>query len=322
MYSARVNYDLSCPMNFKDYPVDEQVCDIEFESWGHTNDQLIFQWHNVDPIKVNQNISLNQHVFQVGTTTKGGHNYSTGSYSSVTVRLHLTRKLTYHLLRTYLPSILFVMVAWFSMFVPLNHVPGRVTMSMTTMLTLSSMFNALTNITPPISYTTKLDIWMICCISFIWGTLLEFTVVIFLKYYLRHLPTFQFSRENSRAVSKAQIGKQPVFDVKTHVNSWLKNESQSRDNLVRVLKIKARQENQENLDTDTDDSGSESEDEQEGIKTRNEASEKIIKNIEKWSVILYLITLLLFMAFYWWDLLKNYNPPDENDHYKPMKLQK
>ena len=99
---------------------------------------------------------------------------------------------------------------------------GRVTMSMTTMLTLSSMFNALTNITPPISYTTKLDIWMICCISFIWGTLLEFTVVIFLKYYLRHLPTFQFSRENSRAVSKAQIGKQPVFDVKTHVNSWLK----------------------------------------------------------------------------------------------------
>ena len=55
--------------------------------------------------------------------------------------------------------------------------------------------------------------------------------------------------------------------------------------------------------------------------SRNEASEKIIKNIEKWSVILYLITLLLFMAFYWWDLLKNYNPPDENDHYKPMKLQ-
>ena len=60
--------------------MDEQVCDIEFESWGHTNDQLIFQWHNVDPIKVNQNISLNQHVFQVGTTTKGGHNYSTGRF--------------------------------------------------------------------------------------------------------------------------------------------------------------------------------------------------------------------------------------------------
>ena len=64
--------------------MDEQVCDIEFESWGHTNDQLIFKWHNVDPIKVNQNISLNQHVFQVGTTTKGGHNYSTGKFYFLT----------------------------------------------------------------------------------------------------------------------------------------------------------------------------------------------------------------------------------------------
>ena len=34
MYSARVNYDLSCPMRFENYPVDTQKCDITFESWG------------------------------------------------------------------------------------------------------------------------------------------------------------------------------------------------------------------------------------------------------------------------------------------------
>ena len=33
MYSARVNYDLSCPMVFDNYPVDEQVCDIVFERY-------------------------------------------------------------------------------------------------------------------------------------------------------------------------------------------------------------------------------------------------------------------------------------------------
>merc|ERR1712223_791568 len=113
------------------------------------------------------------------------------------------------------------MVAWFSMFVPLNHVPGRVTMSMTTLLTLSSMFNALTTITPPISYTTKLDTWMVCCIAFVFGTLLEFTVVIFLKYYLRHLPAFQFPSQNSRTGSTL-AKKQPLFDVKSQVHAWLK----------------------------------------------------------------------------------------------------
>ena len=48
-----------------------------------------------------------------------------GAYSSVTFKLKLYRKLDFHLLRTYLPSVLFVLIAWFSMFVPLNHVPGK-----------------------------------------------------------------------------------------------------------------------------------------------------------------------------------------------------
>ena len=57
-------------------------------------------------------------------------------------------------------------------------------MGMTTMLTLASIFGSLTNVTPPISYHTRLDIWMIACIVFVFGTLAEFTLVIFLKYYL------------------------------------------------------------------------------------------------------------------------------------------
>ena len=44
------------------------------------------------------------------------------------MQLVLTRKITYHLFRTYLPSGLFVIIGWFSLFIPLDHVPGRVTM--------------------------------------------------------------------------------------------------------------------------------------------------------------------------------------------------
>ena len=40
MYSARVNFDLSCPMKFNLYPVDQQQCDIILESWGHPSDVL------------------------------------------------------------------------------------------------------------------------------------------------------------------------------------------------------------------------------------------------------------------------------------------
>jgi hypothetical protein len=97
------------------------------------------------------------------------------------MQLVLTRKITYHLFRTYLPSGLFVIIGWFSLFIPLDHVPGRVTMGMTTLLTLAAMFSAIATTTPRVSYSSKLDIWMVFCVIFVFGTLMEFSLLIFLQ---------------------------------------------------------------------------------------------------------------------------------------------
>lgn len=56
-------------------------------------------------------------------------------------------------------------------------------MSMTTLLTLASMFGSLSSVTPRISYVTKLDVWMVVCIVFVFGSLLEFTIIVFIKNY-------------------------------------------------------------------------------------------------------------------------------------------
>ena len=39
-YSSRVNYDVACAMDFHRYPVDEQICEIKFESFGYTSKQV------------------------------------------------------------------------------------------------------------------------------------------------------------------------------------------------------------------------------------------------------------------------------------------
>lgn len=39
-YSSRVNYDVACDMDFHRYPVDEQLCEIKFESFGYTSKQV------------------------------------------------------------------------------------------------------------------------------------------------------------------------------------------------------------------------------------------------------------------------------------------
>ena len=61
---------------------DTQKCDITLESWGHPNDVLIFLWNRGD-VKVNKDITLNQHLFQIELLDElpDAPNFSTGKVS-------------------------------------------------------------------------------------------------------------------------------------------------------------------------------------------------------------------------------------------------
>ena len=43
-YSKRINFDVACQMDFRLYPVDKQVCEIKFESFGYTSQDMTLQW--------------------------------------------------------------------------------------------------------------------------------------------------------------------------------------------------------------------------------------------------------------------------------------
>ena len=58
MYSARVNYDLSCPMVFDNYPVDEQVCDIVFERCFSLRSRKLSTLSNLEKIKTDYSVLL------------------------------------------------------------------------------------------------------------------------------------------------------------------------------------------------------------------------------------------------------------------------
>lgn len=50
------------------------------------------------------------------------------------------RKLSFHMVQTYLPSIFFIVITWLCFLVPARMVEARIGISMTTLLTLTSMF--------------------------------------------------------------------------------------------------------------------------------------------------------------------------------------
>ena len=223
-------------------------------------------------------------------------------------------------------------------------------MSMTTLLTLASMFGALSNVTPPISYHTKLDIWMVTCIIFVFCTLAEFTVVIFLKYYLNNLPPVNLqlfeTADTSTSTSQASTlpsSARPVNETVTSIShAWTegnKNEqvifnvngktvslSSSIENKTAALRMRrdssrgrssgARRKasTTSHLKTTSptkptkplieviDDDASEDEDE-DILEERRIMSEKIIKRIERYSVIVFFLCFLFFNVYYWYDIM-------------------
>ena len=74
---------------------------------------------------INQNISLPQFDLRVNLSDNYATDYYDLSYPGVIMRIVLSRKMSFHLWQTYIPSSLFVVVAWLSTFVPPEQVPGK-----------------------------------------------------------------------------------------------------------------------------------------------------------------------------------------------------
>lgn len=77
--------------------------------------------------------------------------FKAGNYSCLVAEFHLARLLGFHLVQSYLPTILMVVISWVAFWMDVNAVPGRVTLGITTLLTVSS------------KATSKLIQFHICC---------------------------------------------------------------------------------------------------------------------------------------------------------------
>lgn len=47
-FSTKVTFELACYMDFSNYPVDTQECDVMIESWGTEMDEVIYSWKRED----------------------------------------------------------------------------------------------------------------------------------------------------------------------------------------------------------------------------------------------------------------------------------
>ena len=72
--------------------------------------------------------------------------------ATIFFRIGLERKVYYHLIQTYVPSALFVIIAWLSLAIDPSAIPGRISMVMMTLLTLMAMFSGVRQMVPKVTF--------------------------------------------------------------------------------------------------------------------------------------------------------------------------
>ncbi|XP_019633826.1 PREDICTED: gamma-aminobutyric acid receptor subunit beta-3-like [Branchiostoma belcheri] len=180
LYGLRVTAKAACPMDLRKYPLDEQNCTLELESYGYTDEELELGWKagNASVTGLGR-LDLSQFTVGVYNTVAKLVKYETGNYWRLVFSFQLYRQIFYFILQTYLPMILLVILSWVSFWVNHESVPARVTLGITTVLTMTTLTSAARSSLPKISYIKAIDVYMVMCFLFVFAALLEYAAVNF-----------------------------------------------------------------------------------------------------------------------------------------------
>uniref|UniRef100_A0A2I3T1Q0 Gamma-aminobutyric acid type A receptor subunit beta2 n=2 Tax=Pan TaxID=9596 RepID=A0A2I3T1Q0_PANTR len=178
LYGLRITTTAACMMDLRRYPLDEQNCTLEIESYGYTTDDIEFYWRGDDNAVTGvTKIELPQFsIVDYKLITKKVV-FSTGSYPRLSLSFKLKRNIGYFILQTYMPSILITILSWVSFWINYDASAARVALGITTVLTMTTINTHLRETLPKIPYVKAIDMYLMGCFVFVFMALLEYALV-------------------------------------------------------------------------------------------------------------------------------------------------
>ncbi|CAG5097766.1 Oidioi.mRNA.OKI2018_I69.XSR.g15222.t1.cds [Oikopleura dioica] len=173
----RVDLLLMCFMDLTFYPFDSQECPVSFYS----------DESKLDVVAVSSSLIHESPAgFRIATIS----NRKTSNLTSAPCHTRrfmqevdcselfmlLERRYSINIIFQFLPSFLCVIVSFFAFWIKVDHVPARVTLGVTTFLAILGQSQSINSSMPKVSYLKALDVWLIVCNIFVFGTMIENTV--------------------------------------------------------------------------------------------------------------------------------------------------
>ncbi|XP_042594601.1 gamma-aminobutyric acid receptor subunit alpha-4-like isoform X1 [Cyprinus carpio] len=225
-YTMRLTVSAVCPMVMMDFPMDGHTCPLLFGSCkirlsvcfpsilpstilhllsltpsdAYTNREIVYTWRKGLQASVDfppESSSLLQYDLVGQTLFSETYKFSTGLYSVQVVHFYLQRKLGYHLIQTYIPLIMVVVLSQVAFWINKESVPARTVAGITTVLTMTTLSISARSSLPKVSYATAMDWFIAVCFAFVASALVEFAAV-------NYFATLEANRENRR-LSRASV---------------------------------------------------------------------------------------------------------------------
>lgn len=89
----------------------------------------------------------------------------------------MKRRVGFFIIETYIPSCIIVALSWISFWIPPDSVPARVALGITTALTMVTISGSARAGLPRVSYVKAIDWYLLICLLFVFGAMLEYTLV-------------------------------------------------------------------------------------------------------------------------------------------------
>lgn len=172
----RMKVKAPCRMDLKMFPFDTQQCTLIFESYSYNMQEVRLMWHD-EPVTFMTPVDLPDFRLKSYKTEQLRLQYPNGLWDELKVTFVFSRRYGFYLFQAYFPTLLTVISSWVGFFLDARSVSARITLAVSSLLALTFQFGTVLKHLPRVSYIKCLDVWMICCVSFIFFTLVEMAIV-------------------------------------------------------------------------------------------------------------------------------------------------
>ncbi|XP_068759272.1 glycine receptor subunit alpha-2-like [Montipora capricornis] len=167
----------SCVMNLRDFPLDTQTCFLKLGSYGHSVEEVVYEWLPGDTELSVGHSEMAQFEYKGSNLSSKIEEYSRANFSILTATFFFHRRIGYFLIQVYFPNIFVVVLSWIVFWMEKDDIGNRMALGITTILTIMFLLGSLNGNLPKVSYPKALDWYLLVSFIFVFLSLIECLIV-------------------------------------------------------------------------------------------------------------------------------------------------